>query len=110
MSDDVDETIAEIDLLAVADAVGVYKSGPVEMPSAEQWARPLPNHRPYDDRHVTEVRRLARRFEDAHRAERDERIGSAGKFNGDANADRHNFVNWLVERLNAAERRNRRIA
>lgn len=30
MHDDIEETIAEIDLLALADAVGVYKSGPLE--------------------------------------------------------------------------------
>lgn len=28
---DVDKTLAEIDMLAIADAVGVYRSGPVEL-------------------------------------------------------------------------------
>ena len=105
MTDEFDEFATEVDLLAVAEAVGVVKDVPAEKSAAERWAEPIPGHVPYDDDRVTRVRRAARRFE----AETN-RIGSPGGFNGDPDDDRRRFVGWLIDRLTAVEYRDRKTA
>lgn len=65
MNRDIDAALAEIDLLAVADAVGVLRGGPIE-PAPADWqvdqARAMRRARD-KQRRITERRKLARPFE-----------------------------------------------